>query len=197
MKYEAASMRTKRALAESLRKLMRQKPFSKITVTEIVADCGVNRKTFYYHFEDIYALLRWIFEQESAELRRKFDAIERPEEFIGVILDYVIDNRALLRSSCDAFGTVKLENFFLTGFYNLTDVIVRQAEEKSGLRLEDSLRAYLCDFLSEATCGMLLSHINGSFPLDRQKTIDFSTLIMRTAIRGLLEERGKKAPPKE
>ena len=61
-------------------------------------------------FEDIYALLRWIFEQESAELRRKFDAIERPEEFIGVILDYVVNNRALLRSACDAFGTVKLEN---------------------------------------------------------------------------------------
>ena len=36
MKYQAASLKTKRALAESLKKLMRAKPFSKITVTEIV-----------------------------------------------------------------------------------------------------------------------------------------------------------------
>ena len=33
MKYEAASLRTKRALAESLKKLMRRKALSKITVT--------------------------------------------------------------------------------------------------------------------------------------------------------------------
>ena len=75
MKYEAASMKTKRALAESLKKFMRQKPFSKITVTEIVADCGVNRKTFYYHFEDIYALLRWIFEEDAVNIVRQFDFI--------------------------------------------------------------------------------------------------------------------------
>ena len=37
---------------------------------------------------------------------------------------------------------------------------------------------------------MLMSHINGGFQLDTQKTIDFSTLIMRTAIKGLLYERG-------
>lgn len=28
---------------------MEKKPLSKITVSEIIADCGVNRKTFYYH----------------------------------------------------------------------------------------------------------------------------------------------------
>lgn len=65
MKHEIASMRTKKALADSLRKIMTHKSFSKITVSEIIADCGVNRKTFYYHFEDIYALLHWMLEQES------------------------------------------------------------------------------------------------------------------------------------
>lgn len=29
-----------------------------IAVSEIVADCGVNRKTFYYHFDNIQALLK-------------------------------------------------------------------------------------------------------------------------------------------
>ena len=42
----------------SLQRFMEKKPLSKITVSEIIADCGVNRKTFYYHFEDIYALLK-------------------------------------------------------------------------------------------------------------------------------------------
>ena len=48
----------KKTLAVSLKRFMEKKPLSKITVSEIIADCGVNRKTFYYHFEDIYALLK-------------------------------------------------------------------------------------------------------------------------------------------
>ena len=51
-------------LAESLKRAMKQKSFSKITVSEIIQDCGVNRKTFYYHFEDVYDLLEWHLNNE-------------------------------------------------------------------------------------------------------------------------------------
>ena len=60
MKQDEKSLSTKRALAASLKKLMEKKPLSKITVSEIISDCNVNRKTFYYHFQDIYDLLKWI-----------------------------------------------------------------------------------------------------------------------------------------
>ena len=43
----------------------KQKPFSKITVSELINECNVNRKTFYYHFQDIFELLKWTFEQEA------------------------------------------------------------------------------------------------------------------------------------
>ena len=39
--------------ATVLKEKMKEKPFSKITVSELIADCGVNRKTFYYHFQNI------------------------------------------------------------------------------------------------------------------------------------------------
>ena len=49
---------TKRALEQSLKNLLREKPLSKITVTDITEDCGISRMTFYYHFKDIYDLVR-------------------------------------------------------------------------------------------------------------------------------------------
>ena len=58
MKYTVTSQNTKKIMAASLKKAMKTHPLSKITVSEIVKDCGFNRKTFYYHFEDIYALLK-------------------------------------------------------------------------------------------------------------------------------------------
>ena len=45
---------TKRALEASLKKMLLKKPVTKITISDITEDCGVNRATFYYHFKDIY-----------------------------------------------------------------------------------------------------------------------------------------------
>lgn len=50
---------TKRALEASLKNLLLQKPLSKITISDITEDCGINRMTFYYHFKDIYDLVEW------------------------------------------------------------------------------------------------------------------------------------------
>ncbi|CDE34103.1 transcriptional regulator [Ruminococcus sp. CAG:403] len=52
------SLQTKKEIAQTLKQFMWEKPFSKITVSEIIRTCNINRKTFYYHFSDIYALLK-------------------------------------------------------------------------------------------------------------------------------------------
>ena len=42
---------TKQAFADALRKLLEQKPFAKISVSHICEECGMNRKSFYYHLK--------------------------------------------------------------------------------------------------------------------------------------------------
>ena len=51
MTHEEMSLHTRQAMTGSLKKFMGLKPLSQITVSEICADCNLNRKTFYYHFE--------------------------------------------------------------------------------------------------------------------------------------------------
>ena len=60
MKHAEASFKTKQEMAVSLKKLMGHKPLSKITISELCKDCGINRKTFYYYFQDIYELLKCV-----------------------------------------------------------------------------------------------------------------------------------------
>lgn len=69
----AESNITKKALSTSMKKLMMEKPFSKIRISDICDDCGMNRKSFYYHFMDKYDLVNWIFDTEFIEvnLRQK------------------------------------------------------------------------------------------------------------------------------
>ena len=56
---------TNRALEASLKKMLLKKPVTKITISDITDDCGVNRATFYYHFKDIYDLIEWSCEEDS------------------------------------------------------------------------------------------------------------------------------------
>ena len=68
MASQRSGDKTKLMLAESLRNLMRKKPLDKIKIHEIVDACGVNRQTFYYHFQDIYALVEWMYHHDAVEL---------------------------------------------------------------------------------------------------------------------------------
>ena len=57
MTNEEISLNTKKEFAAALKHAMEKKTLSKITVSELITECNVNRKTFYYHFKDIYDLL--------------------------------------------------------------------------------------------------------------------------------------------
>lgn len=67
-KPNAASDQTKHALAQALKELMAQKPIEKITIHDLAERCGIRRQNFYYHFEDVYDLLRWMFQEEEVAL---------------------------------------------------------------------------------------------------------------------------------
>ena len=104
MTHAENSLRTKTKLADSLKKLMMHKPFSKITVSEIIRDCNVNRKTFYYHFEDIYALLKWMFAQDAINIVKEYDLPSEYREALSFVMDYISDNSYILNCIFDSVG---------------------------------------------------------------------------------------------
>ena len=112
MKHEVTTLNTKKTLAASLKRFMEKKPLSKITVSEIITDCGVNRKTFYYHFEDIYALLKWMLEEEAVDVVKQFNLLVDYREAVLFVLNYVKTNKHLLCCAYDSMGRDKMKRFF-------------------------------------------------------------------------------------
>ena len=91
------SQETKTIIADRFKQLLSQKPLSKITIRELISDCAINRKTFYYHFEDIYALLKWTLEREVITVADQFDLLAETDEMVSFVLLYIEQNRALLK----------------------------------------------------------------------------------------------------
>ena len=102
MTNEELSLKTKNSLAAALKKAMESKKLSKITVSELIAECNINRKTFYYHFSDIYALLKWMLEEEAIEVVKQFDMIINTEEAFRFIMSYVEENKHIINCAYDS-----------------------------------------------------------------------------------------------
>ena len=90
------SISTKAAFAEALKKMMAVKPMEKITVKDLVEICGVNRQTFYYHFDDIYDLLEWVFEEDAKRSLPKEVVYEHWREDVMVFFEYLYDNKSFV-----------------------------------------------------------------------------------------------------
>lgn len=56
-------------LEAALLRLMERRPFSSVTVADLIREAGVNRSTFYYHYCDKYALRQSILERLLGRLR--------------------------------------------------------------------------------------------------------------------------------
>ena len=61
----------KQAIAQAAMGLLMEKGVKKLTVKDIVEECHITRQAFYYHFEDIPELLRWMIEQETDRMLRE------------------------------------------------------------------------------------------------------------------------------
>lgn len=84
---------TKQAITESFLQLLDEKPFSKITVKNIVERCGINRNTFYYHYQDIPALLEEILISRIDALVEKHCQIGSLEDCIAITVQYFTENK--------------------------------------------------------------------------------------------------------
>lgn len=188
MKHEVTTLNTKKAIASSLKKLMEKKPLSKITVSEIVADCNINRKTFYYHFEDIRALLKWILEQEAVEVVKNFDLLLDYEEAINFVMDYVENNKHLLNCAYDSIGRDELRRFFYNDFQEIVLTLINRLEEAMGISVNEDFKSYVCDFYTEALAGHLIDILRNRQSYDRKKIIDYFLVTLKASLPEVLKQ---------
>lgn len=84
---------TRNAIIHAFLQLLDERPLSKITVKDIVDCCGINRNTFYYHFEDIPALIEAISKQEMDLLVEKHAKVDSLEDCLMIAVDFILKKR--------------------------------------------------------------------------------------------------------
>ncbi len=93
----------KEVIAQAAQRLIVEKHVKKLTVKDIVEECQITRQSFYYHFEDIPALFRYILQCESERLQREADKLNDPEEalkyFFRMAINAIPDVRRSMQTN--------------------------------------------------------------------------------------------------
>lgn len=84
---------TKPAIKAAFMKLLNERPLNKITVRDIVEECGINRNSFYYHFQDIPTLLREIITEETQKLIGEYPTISTLDECFQAAFRFALENK--------------------------------------------------------------------------------------------------------
>lgn len=136
---------TKNALALALKELMMESEFSKISVADICNKCGMNRKSFYYHFKDKYDLMNWIFDTEflkAIEGNLQGDTWKLLEE----LCDYFYENKQFYRNALKIKGQNSFEEHFVEILIPILEERIRKIlthEEVTEFHINFCIDAYL------------------------------------------------------
>ena len=83
---------TKRKLRASLMKMVLRKPLRSITVKELTNDADVNRSTFYFHYQDVKAMVKEMEGEFFNDFAAALEAIDQKSHDSLLILVRCLEN---------------------------------------------------------------------------------------------------------
>lgn len=175
---------TKKALANSLKQLLEHKQLNKITVSDITQQCGVNRQTFYYHFQDIYALMEWIYADDAARVLAGKKGEDTWQQGFLQVLEYARDNRSLVQNTYHSVSRELLEQWLYREMYRLLRGVVD--EKAQGLAVSEEDCASVAHFYKYAFVGLVLDWIASGMKTEPEQLAQLVNTIMEGSIRSAL-----------
>ncbi len=152
-------------LADAMKICMRRSPVEKITVQEIVDECGTTRQTFYRNFKDKYDLINWYFDKILLE---SFEHMgEGRTIFEGLVnkFHYIEDEKLFFRA---AFKNDDQNNLRDHDFHLILQFYTERIEGKTGRKMSPHLK-FLLEMYCQGSIYMTVQWVLGKINADPEK----------------------------
>ena len=156
---------TKRAIIQVFIELLNEVPLDKIRVKDIAQRCGINRNTFYYYYQDIYALLADVFSMEIDKVIGKKDDFYESwiEGFLNGI-SFARENKKAVFHIYNSLNCQQLEKYL----YSVTEYIMGGyvKKEAEGMDVPEEDMEKITSFYKFAFVGLILQWLAGGMKDD-------------------------------
>ena len=178
-------MKTKKALAESLKNLLLQKPLNKITISDITDDCAINRMTFYYHFKDIYDLVEWTCAEEAAQAMEGKKTYDTWQEGFLNIFSAVQDHTPFIMNVYRSVSRERIEQYLNPLIHSL---ILGVVEEKAAERsVSEADKRFIANFYEYAFIGVMLEWIDNNMREEPSVLVERTSRVVHGSILRALD----------
>ena len=161
---------TKRALEQSLKNLLLKKPLTKITVSDIADDCGINRMTFYYHFKDIYDLVEWSCLEDAKRALDEKKTYETWQQVLLQIFEAVEENKPFILNVYRCVHREQVEKYLQPLVDQLILGVIN--EETGNMTIRDEDKQFIAQIYSYIFIGLMLDWIKDNMREDPQPLVD-------------------------
>lgn len=134
---------TKNLIKQEFIKLLNKKSLHNITVTEITKQCKIERKTFYYHYENLPQLVKEIFDEELEDVIKEFNETLSWEESFISVAKFILENKKAVKHMYESDYKVELEKYIFSISGEIMRKYVRRvAKDTKAQEIDIKLIAY-------------------------------------------------------
>lgn len=175
---------TKRALEQSLKNLLLKKPLTKITVSDIADDCGINRMTFYYHFKDIYDLVEWSCLEDAKRALDEKKTYDTWQQGLLQIFEAVQQNKPFILNVYRCVHREQVEKYLQP---LVDELLIGVIEEKaSGMTVRDEDKQFIAQAYGYMFIGLMLDWIKDNMRENPQQIVDRLNSLIKGSLSAAL-----------
>lgn len=119
---------TKDLIRKEFINLLNKKQLHNITVTELAKQCKIERKTFYYHYENLTQLVKEIFDEELEIVIEEFNETLSWEESFILGAKFILNNKKLVKHIYESYYRIDLEKYI----FSISGEIMRKYVRRVG-----------------------------------------------------------------
>ena len=148
-------MKTEHALARALKEMMASQPLDTISVIDLSNKCDVSRKTFYYHYHDIYDLLTQVFLDEKMLANPNINSLD---ELVELVWKYYKENEMFVNATLSSAGKDLFVEYIYNSFYTTCMKIVLHNDEHKVLHL--NTRKHIARFYASGYSNSIVYYLS-------------------------------------
>ena len=177
---------TKQDILDTLLLLLKDKTLNDITVKDLTERCGISRQAFYYHFQDLYAVVDWALQQELDMLAQEKDL----ESTKAKVVEQMLRNRAVVLNLYRSFERSYVEHYLRKWALPIVEEKVAQQAEHYHVTREQA--KFVAELATTALLSLVLGWLDRGMPGRVLEHLDDLEAISDGGVDSILERLERK-----
>ncbi len=161
---------TKQAIKDTFMRLLEERPLREITVKMIASECGINRNTFYYHYQDLPELVEEILFDEADRIKREHPTTSSVQEALDTAIAFASQHRKAILHIYDSVNRDIFERYLWKVCNQGLDDYIHSAADFREVSSSDA--ELVGAFYKYACFGMIMAWLGSHMASDIHAQVD-------------------------